>query len=464
MSQAGPLPPPLFRQFPALPSASSSAAGVSDDAHFLSELIERTGDRIQLDSSQLPSLSPKECDTLFFGEAIILPFLLSTIHAVSALDDRMEEPFSSVHRLQSQLANSPVDKELKGLQGAVRDLSHRLPSLPSNHAQNRPSVPYPPATCTCSSSAGPSLPAPSSRPAGSNPPHAASAHLGPSSRPFYTAIIHRGTSEFDQAAAENATRCKAKGKGSPCSGTTASKVAAVVETSSPKGPPPLSCASRRFYPPRRSHAPHPDEALIRIRLPDIAASVLKEANSQLPVSFLFFVNSKGTVTLPSVDTSIPAASYPPFFEALTSRLNQSFPVADNPWQTFRLTPTDLPFAIHGLPIDAMPEDDALLASTLSTSIDNAKGFIIKGARYLNPDRQSRTVGKRACSVVVQVAAEHGWRKTDPPPRPALRRKSCCRTHLPFLPFHTVWQLLEVWPCQTEIQESDSLLPLLRSPP
>ena len=62
----------------------------------------------------------------------------------------------------------------------------------------------------------------------------------------------------------------------------------------------------------------------------------------------------------------------------------------------------------------MPEDDALLASSLSTSIDNAKGFIIKGASYLNPDRQSRTVGKRACSVVVQVAAKYGWRMTDPP--------------------------------------------------
>ena len=61
----------------------------------------------------------------------------------------------------------------------------------------------------------------------------------------------------------------------------------------------------------------------------------------------------------------------------------------------------------------MTDDDALLASSLSTCIDHAKGFIIKGAHYLNPNRQSRTVGKRACSLVVQVAAEHGWRMTDP---------------------------------------------------
>ena len=124
----------------------------------------------------------------------------------------------------------------------------------------------------------------------------------------------------------------------------------------------------------------------------LGVGVLREANSQLPVSFKSFVNSKDAVTLSIVDTSVPAASYAPFFEALTSRLNESFPVADNPWQTFRLAPTDLQFAIHSLPLDAMPDDDALLASSLSTSIDNAKGFIIKGARYLNPDRQSRTVG------------------------------------------------------------------------
>ena len=327
----------------------------------------------------------------------------------------MEELFSSVHRLHSQLATSPVDTELRDLRRAVRDLSHRLPPLLLNQSQNRPSASQPSATRTGPSSSGPPPQAPPSRPAGSNPPHATPAHSGPSSsRPSYAAVIHGGTSEFDQAAAENAAKHKAKGKGSPRSGTTVSKVAAVVEASSPKGPPPLSGASRRFYAPRRSHAPHPDGALIRIRLPGIAASVLREVNSQLPVSFKSFVNSKGAVTLSIVDTSVPAAFYPPFFEALTSRLNQSFPVANNPWQTFRLAPTDLQFAIHGLSLDAMPDDDVLLASSLSTSIDNAKGFIIKGARYLNPDRQSRTVRKRACSVVVQVAAEHGWPMTDPP--------------------------------------------------
>ena len=330
MSQAGPAPPPLFWQFPALPSASSSTAGVSDDARFLSALIDRTRNRIQLDSTQIPSISSKECDTLSSGDAIILPFLLSIIHAVSALGGRMEELFSSVHSLQSQVFNSPVDKELRDLRGAVRDLSHRLSSLPSNNPQSRPPVSQPSTSRTGPSSAGPPPQAPISRPAGSNPTHASSSHSGPSSRPFYAAVIHEGTSEFNQAVAENFAKRKAKSKGSPPSGTTASKVKAVIEASSPKGPPSPSGASRTFYAPCRSHASHPDEALICIRLPDIAVSVLKEANSQLPVSFKSFVNTKGAVTLSIVDTSVPAASYAPFFEALTSRLNQSFPVANNP--------------------------------------------------------------------------------------------------------------------------------------
>ena len=187
---------------------------------------------------------------------MILPFLLTTIHAVSALGDRMEELFSSVHRLQSQLANSPVDRELRDLRSAVRDLSYRLPPLPSNHAQDRPSAPQPSTTRTGPSPTPPRQ-ARSARPTGSNLPRATPAHSGPSSRPFYAAVIHGGTSEFDQAIAEIATKRKAKGKGSPRSGTTGSKVAAVVEASPPKGPTPLSGASRRFYAPCRTHAPPP---------------------------------------------------------------------------------------------------------------------------------------------------------------------------------------------------------------
>ena len=63
--------------------------------------------------------------------------------------------------------------------------------------------------------------------------------------------------------------------------------------------------------------PHPKRDLIRIRWPNLAASVLREANSGLPVSFKVFVNDNGAVSLTVIDTSVPAASYSPFFDSLT---------------------------------------------------------------------------------------------------------------------------------------------------
>ena len=82
----------------------------------------------------------------------------------------MEKLFSSVHRLQSQLANSPVDTELRDLRGAIRDLSHHLPSLSSNYTQNRPSATHPPAVRTGPASGGPSLQRPPPVQPGLSPP------------------------------------------------------------------------------------------------------------------------------------------------------------------------------------------------------------------------------------------------------------------------------------------------------
>ena len=154
-------------------------------------------------------------------------------------------------------------------------------------------------------------------------------------------------------------------------------------------------------------APHPERDLIRICWPDLAVSVLREANSGLPVSFKVFVNDNGAVSLTVIDTSVPAASYSPFFDALTHKLNQSFPVSDNPWMPFRLAPTDLQFAIHGLPIKAHPEEDAALCDLLQPSIFNSQSVLISKPRFLNPDRASPLRDKKAFSVVVQVPADDG---------------------------------------------------------
>src|SRR5205807_925722 len=150
-----------------------------------------------------------------------------------------------------------------------------------------------------------------------------------------------------------------------------------------------------------SPRPHPEDFAIRARWPDLVAAVLREANCSLPRSFHAFVNDKGSVTLLVADTAVPASSYAPYFDALTSKLNQSFPVGDNPWLPFRPAPTFVQLAIHSLPISLMPYDDSLLYDELHDSILNSRAVSISAARFLNPNRSSRAE-KRAFSVVVNV--------------------------------------------------------------
>jgi len=88
--------------------------------------------------------------------------------------------------------------------------------------------------------------------------------------------------------------------------------------------------------PHSSPALNPDVAEITAHFPYLAASVLREANCSLPHSLKALVNDKGSVTLVITDTSVPAASSDPYFEAVTTKLNQSYTVGENPWLPFRL--------------------------------------------------------------------------------------------------------------------------------
>jgi len=129
----------------------------------------------------------------------------------------------------------------------------------------------------------------------------------------YAAIVG-GTSEFDKAArevlaAKNSTTSRKKNS---TTSTSATKVAAAAKEGSPlRAPPPLASAARRFFAPRSSTAPHPDAAYIKAHLPDLGASVLREANSSLALFLKAIVNDTGSVTLIVVYTLVPAASYAP---------------------------------------------------------------------------------------------------------------------------------------------------------
>ena len=157
-------------------------------------------------------------------------------------------------------------------------------------------------------------------------------------------------------------------KNSPTSTSPTKVSAAAKEASPPRAPPPLAIAARRFFAPRPSPAPHPDAAHIKADLPDWAASVLCEANCSLLRSLKAIVNDRGSVPLIVVATSVPAASYAPYFEALTTKLNQSLPVGSNPWLPFRLAPTSVQLGIHSLPVDYMPRQDEVLFSHHSDAI------------------------------------------------------------------------------------------------
>jgi len=96
-------------------------------------------------------------------------------------------------------------------------------------------------------------------------------------------------------------------------------------------------------------------------LPDIMAAVLKEGNCSLPLSLTASVNRNGAVTL-TANPYTRSSAYPPFFDAKTKKLNERFPVGDNPFQVFREAPTSVELLIHHLPLSILP--DELLTSSL----------------------------------------------------------------------------------------------------
>jgi len=169
-----------------------------------------------------------------------------------------------------------------------------------------------------------------------------------------------------------------------------------------KSPPPLPQAVRRFFASRTTFEPHPEALKIAAHFPDIAASVLREANCSLPLSFTCTVNDKGSVSLLGTDLHVPASAYTPYFAPLTSRLNKAFPIGNSPWDIFKPAPNETQLLIHSIPLAFLPSDDDHLFPSLHESIHNSRGVSILSARYLNPDKESREQ-KNATSVVVTVA-------------------------------------------------------------
>jgi len=196
------------------------------------------------------------------------------------------------------------------------------------------------------------------------------------------------------------TRKGGKGK----KNATAAQVAASSKSSVPKGPPPLPAAQRRFFTPRTSPTPPNDSFIMTATLPDIMAAVLKEANCSLPLSLTASVNRNGAVTL-TANPYTPSSAYFPFFDPMTKKLNQSFPVGNNPFLVFREAPTSVKPLIHNLTLSILPDEPADWFPLLLESIGKAIDVPIFGARFLQSDPAKRAE-KCTTSVVVALDPLH----------------------------------------------------------
>ena len=147
--------------------------------------------------------------------------------------------------------------------------------------------------------------------------------------------------------------------------------------------------------------------MIAASFPNIAARGLRDGNCFLPLAVTTKVNDRGSVTLLVTDPATRAAAFAPYFDALFSQLNKSFPVGESPCLPFRLAPNEAQVAIHSLPIAFLPEDPNKLFPCLAESMLNSKDILILAARYLNPNAQSRE-GKSATSVIVSVYPGTSW--------------------------------------------------------
>jgi len=179
----------------------------------------------------------------------------------------------------------------------------------------------------------------------------------------------------------------------------ASSVAVASSEIFRKPPPPFPQAVHRFIASRPTFEPHPEALKIAAHFPDIAASVLREGNSSLSLSFTCTVNDKGSVSLLGTSLHTPASAYTPYFAPLTTRLNKAFPVGKSPWDLFKPALNQTQLSIHSIPLAFLSSDEGQLFPSLHECIRNARGVSIVLSCYLNPDPASGGQ-KTGTSVVV----------------------------------------------------------------
>ena len=416
------------------------------------DLVSDTRDRTSnLPNDLFPVINTADIERISLGEATMIPLLctlLASVHElrseVSVLRTGLEalDTHTRVLPTISQLQEVVGDKVTAPLASTLRDLSHRVAgSAPAQTQTQKQPLSRPPA-----SQAPPTQPAPT-RQTLPNPAQSTGMDLDIPRYDTSTKIFYgnpeayankfptsweanafregkyppllsfvpgnRDPSVAGPAASHNVAlgsyASAARGFERPGKKSKKRSLASGANQVAALSRPPFGDLKRktlpgvkhRFFASRSVPAPHPKEKDISATFPDIVASLLRSNNCDLPLGFTVKVNSRGALTVVVSDVETPAAAYAPFFDAITSRLNQSFPVGESPWLPFRLAPNEAQVAIHSLPISYLPSEPDDLFDALATSVRNARGVSILSARFLNPNPSSRQ-GKLATSVAISV--------------------------------------------------------------
>jgi len=432
--------------------SQSSHASLSGEADNVANILGHAARRARLDPASFPTVYNASAPTFPDSHLAMAPLLAPLIPMVNDLGASVTFLTSQVESLtsaQAERSATPSPPATSNLEASLEDLSSRVAALSSHRATQvappLPQAPPPPAPAVQAKPAqqkkklatrhasrtvaAPDFPFlfegklygnphtyakhhPDSPQAAilftSRHPQSEEAKLH-SERYTATSLFHTspppGFTVSDPPQPQEQTWAQVTRKGGKGKkNATAAQVAASSKSTVPKGPPPLPAAQRRFFAPRTSPTLPTDSFIMTATLPDIMAAVLKEANCYLPLSLTASVNRNGAVTL-TANPYTPSSAYTPFFDAMTKKLNQSFPVGDNPFQVFREAPTSVELLIHNLPLSILPHEPTDLFPSLLESISNAIDIPIFGARFLQSD-PVKGAEKRTTSVVVAVDPLH----------------------------------------------------------
>jgi len=403
------LPPlPFSRNSSRAPSEQSSSPELNESHLYTRDFVRETRQRLSFTSTQVPILDDHQLSGLSDGETILVPLSCSALNALASMTRQLDTITTQLGNIQAAVHPMPtwtaLESVLTPINAAIRDLSHRVTAPPSlAPPPTRP--PVPPTGAPTRQAPAPTrpsvpplgapavpLPRPKTRAPPPNKGSSSSCSFDPDiprydagTRSFYgdprayadklpnswEANAYREGMYSDPTtfiAGHLAPDCpkpqqsytKASSTGAPKgkknkSSLTAAQVALASNSVAVAQPPKsLPTTERRFFVPRSSHSEHQQASLIAATFPDIAARVLREANCIHSLAVTTKVNDRGSVTLLVTDTATPTAAFAPYFDALSSQFDKSFPVGESPWLPFCLAPNEAQLTSTCSPLPSSP--------------------------------------------------------------------------------------------------------------